>query len=143
MGKAATSEIQLTEVIPGIRHRTPARGHSHRDRSGDGLPPGSVASHERAPRRAENAAAFQTTAWLTRHVPFLERCRRRYGDAFTLRFSTLDPLVFVSDPDSIKRLFSSDRENTLPPGRALTLEPLLGRARSCCWRGRSTCAAAS
>ncbi len=71
-------------------------------------------------------AAFQTTAWLTRHIPFLERCRRRYGDAFTLRFSTLDPLVFVSDPDSIKRLFSGDRENTLPSGRSLTLEPVLG-----------------
>ena len=71
-------------------------------------------------------AALQTMAWLTRHVPFLEGCRRTYGDAFTLRFSTLDPLVFISDPGSIKQLFSGDRDNTLPSGRSLTLEPVLG-----------------
>ena len=71
-------------------------------------------------------AAVQTFGWLTRHIPYLEGCRERYGDTFTLRFSTLDPLVFITDPASIKRLFANDRDNTLPSGRALTLEPVLG-----------------
>jgi cytochrome P450 len=69
----------------------------------------------------------QTVAWLTRHVSFLEACRRDYGDAFTLRFTGVGPLVFVSDPASVKRLFAADRENTLPEGRSLTLEPILGK----------------
>jgi cytochrome P450 len=71
-------------------------------------------------------ALVQTGRWLTRHLPLLEDCRRRYGDAFTLRFTGLDPLVFVNDPESAKRIFSADRENTLPEGRSLTLEPVLG-----------------
>jgi cytochrome P450 len=71
-------------------------------------------------------AAVQTLRWLTRHLPLLEECRARYGDAFTLRFATLPPLVFVSDPDSAKRIFAADRENSLPAGRSLTLEPVLG-----------------
>lgn len=63
---------------------------------------------------------------MTRHLPFMERCRERYGGTFTLRFPTLDPLVVISDPDAIKALFAADRDNTLPSGRALTLEPILG-----------------
>src|SRR4051812_3291258 len=72
-------------------------------------------------------APVQTVRWLTRHVPLLEDCRRRWGDAFTLRFTGLPPLVFVSDPESAKSIFSADRENSLPAGRSLTLEPVLGK----------------
>ncbi len=79
------------------------------------LPPG-----PRAP------AAVQALGWMIRHLPFLERCRERHGGTFTLRFPTLDPLVVISDPDSVKALFAADRENTLPSGRALTLEPIVG-----------------
>lgn len=71
-------------------------------------------------------AAIQTLRWLTRHLPLLEECRARYGDAFTLRFSTLPPLVFLDDPAAAKQLFSGDRQGSLPSGRALTLEPVLG-----------------
>ncbi len=71
-------------------------------------------------------AAVQTLRWLTRHLPLMEDCRARWGDAFTLRFSTLPPLVFVSDPGSTKRIFAGDRQNSLPAGRSLTLEPVLG-----------------
>lgn len=71
-------------------------------------------------------ATLQTLGWLTRHLPFLERCRSRYGPTFTLRIATLDPLVVISDPVSIKALFARDRENALPAGRALTLEPIVG-----------------
>lgn len=80
-----------------------------------GLPPGPSAP-----------AAIQTARWLTRHLAFLEDCRQRYGDAFTLRFSTIGPLVFVADPGSAKQLFSADREHGLPRGRSALLEPILG-----------------
>ena len=71
-------------------------------------------------------AIVQTGRWLRSHLALLEDCRRRYGDAFTLRFTGVGKLVFVSDPDSARRLFTSDRENSLPPGRSLLLEPVLG-----------------
>jgi len=71
-------------------------------------------------------APVQTARWLTRHIPLLEDCRSRYGETFTLRFTGIGPLVFLSDPESAKTLFSNDRENTLPAGRTLLLEPVLG-----------------
>lgn len=81
----------------------------------DDLPPG-----PRQPR------FVQTGRWLTRHLPLLEDCRRRYGDAFTLRLSAVGPLVMVADPDSARRLFAADREHSLPAGRSTLLEPILG-----------------
>ncbi len=78
------------------------------------------------PPGPRSPSPVQTLGWLSRHIPYLEGCRDRYGDTFTLRFTTLDPLVFVSNPTAIKALFANDRDNTLPSGRALTLEPVLG-----------------
>lgn len=81
----------------------------------NGLPPG--------PRLP---AVAQTARWLTRLVPLLEDSRRRFGPTFTLCLSGVGPLVMISDPPSIKRLFGADRSNRLPPGRGLVLEPVLG-----------------
>jgi cytochrome P450 len=65
--------------------------------------------------------------WITRPIPFLERCQRRYGDVFTVRF-VVGEAVFVSDPELIKTVFLGD-PNVLHAGEAnaLPLEPLLGR----------------
>ncbi|MGX9789672.1 cytochrome P450 [Mycobacterium sp. MMS18-G62] len=35
-------------------------------------------------------------------------CGRRYGDVFTLRIATLPPLVYLSDPAEIKKVFAGD-----------------------------------
>ena len=71
----------------------------------------------------------QMLRWLTRPVAFLESCRRRYGDAFSVMFLGFrSPMVMVSDPAAISALYT-EREHGLPPGRALSLEPLVG-ARS-------------
>lgn len=73
--------------------------------------------------------AVQTLGWLTRPVSFLEDCRRRFGDAFSVTFVGFrTPMVMVSDPAVIRAVYS-ERTNGLPPGRALMLEPLVG-ARS-------------
>jgi len=79
----------------------------------NGLPPG--------PRLPP---ALQTVGLLTRMVPLLERCRRRYGQTFTLRVLGAGELVFISDPPSIKRMFSGPTR--LPHGRTLILEPVVG-----------------
>ena len=73
--------------------------------------------------------AVQTARWLFRPIGFLDACRRRHGDAFSVKFLGFQtPMVVISDPDSIRALYTS-RENGLPPGRSFALEPIMG-ARS-------------
>jgi cytochrome P450 len=72
------------------------------------------------------APAVQTARWMFRPLEFLDSCRRRYGDAFSVTFVGFQsPSVFISDPNAIRDLYRS-RENTLPPGRSLALEPVMG-----------------
>ena len=82
------------------------------------LPPGPV-SHP----------VFQTLRWFYRPLPYLEDCRRQFGETFSVRFIGFKtPMVMFSDPEAVKATYTN-RENGLPPGRNLVLEPLLG-ARS-------------
>jgi cytochrome P450 family 138 len=69
--------------------------------------------------------AVQTLAMLTRQRPYLERCRRRYGDVFSLRILGLHRLVVVSDPALIKSTFRADAA-TLHAGSRSPLRPVLG-----------------
>jgi cytochrome P450 len=71
----------------------------------------------------------QTLRWLVRPIAFMESCRRRFGDAFSIQllgFQT--PMVMLSDPDSIRALYTN-AEHRLPPGRTFALRPIMG-ARS-------------
>ena len=71
----------------------------------------------------------QTLRWLSRPLPFLDSCRRRYGDAFSLKFLGFQtPMVMVSDPGVIRALYTTGKHG-LPPGRTITLQPVMG-ARS-------------
>jgi cytochrome P450 len=64
--------------------------------------------------------------WLLAPVAFMESCRRRHGDAFTVRFVGFEqPMVLISDPAAIRALYAQ-REQRLPPGRFLTLRPMVG-----------------
>jgi cytochrome P450 family 135 len=64
--------------------------------------------------------------WLTAPVAFMEACRRRHGDAFSVRFLGFErPMVMLSDPRAIRALYSSS-EHGLPPGRVIALRPIMG-----------------
>jgi cytochrome P450 len=64
--------------------------------------------------------------WAFRPIQFLEDCRRRYGDSFSVRFVGFErPMVMISDPVAIKALYQ-ERPQVLPPGRNIILEPILG-----------------
>ena len=79
------------------------------------LPPGPTAG-----------PALQTMRWLVRPIAFLEACRRRYGDAFSVRFLGFEtPLVMVSKPEVLRALYSESGHG-LPPGRTLSLRPITG-----------------
>jgi len=79
------------------------------------LPPGPAEPH-----------LVQTLRWLTRPIAFLESCRRRYGDNFSVQFLSFQrPTVMLSDPEAIRVLYS-ERSHGLPPGRSIALLPVMG-----------------
>ena len=51
-------------------------------------------------------AVLQTVQWVRRPEQFLERCRDRHGDPFTLRFPGLGTFVFFSEPSAIREIFT-------------------------------------
>ncbi|MEI6447835.1 MAG: cytochrome P450 [Actinomycetes bacterium] len=68
----------------------------------------------------------QTLAWSLRTPPFLGRNRERYGDVFTMRIAAADPIVVVSDPELVKKVFTGD-PNILRAGEGnAILGPVLG-----------------
>ena len=65
--------------------------------------------------------------WILRPVPFIEGCRERYGDFFTVRF-VIGPIVWISDPHVIKSVFTGDPDVLhAGEGNAAPLEPIMGR----------------
>ena len=69
---------------------------------------------------------LQSARFIARPVPMMERCRREFGGTFTLRVLPVGEVVFISDPPSLKALFTADRVNTIAAGRNVILAPLLG-----------------
>ncbi|HEX8856868.1 MAG TPA: cytochrome P450 [Thermoleophilaceae bacterium] len=71
-------------------------------------------------------AAVQTLNWIVRPEAFMRESAALYGEAFTVRLAQIGRLVFVWDPDELKRIFTADR-GVLRAGEAnFTLEPVLG-----------------
>jgi cytochrome P450 len=78
------------------------------------------------PPEPSSPPLVQMLRWTFRPIPFLEDCRRRYGDSFSLRFVGFErPMVLISDPEAIKALYREPAHG-LPPGRDTILGPILG-----------------
>ncbi|HEY0632726.1 MAG TPA: cytochrome P450 [Thermoleophilaceae bacterium] len=71
-------------------------------------------------------AALQTAAWIARPAPFMERARRRYGDAFTVRLAQVGTFVFTTDPDVLKTVFTTGPDKLRAGEANVALEPVLG-----------------
>jgi cytochrome P450 len=69
----------------------------------------------------------QTARFVFRPIPFLERWRAELGETYRANLFGPGDVVFLSDPESIKKLFTADRVNTIAPGRNIILAPLLGK----------------
>lgn len=72
------------------------------------------------------SAEEQSARWSSEPLPFLEECRERYGDTFTLRLRHLDTWVLLSDPEDVKRVFSTDTNDLGVGVPNLALRPVLG-----------------
>ncbi len=80
------------------------------------LPPGPAAP-----------AALQTIAWVARPTDLLRRSAARYGEPFTLRTLWADaPMVLVSDPATVKRVYAAPPESLRGGASSTVLEPFAG-----------------
>ena len=78
------------------------------------------------PPRPSLPKVLQTTRWIARPDSFMRRCRREYGDVFTVRLNQVGDIVFLCDPADIKTVFTADPD-TLRAGEAnVVLRPVLG-----------------
>ncbi len=81
------------------------------------------------PPEPAGSPLVQTLRWSFRPLPFMQDCREKLGDSFSVKFVGFErPMVMISDPVAIKALYT-EREHGLPPGRDIVLKPILG-ARS-------------
>jgi cytochrome P450 family 135 len=78
------------------------------------------------PPEPKSSPLVQTLRWAYRPLPFMQECRERYGDSFSVKFLGFErPMVLISDPAAIKALYM-ERSHGLPPGRDIILKPILG-----------------
>jgi cytochrome P450 len=84
-----------------------------------------IARH-RLPPGPRMPAAVQTLAWWNRSIPFMERCRARFGRRWTLRLLGTPPFVMISDPEQIRELFAASPEVLHPGEGAAILGPIVG-----------------
>src|SRR5580693_2917009 len=87
-----------------------------------------------APSSAEKPAALppgprmpspmQATGWALRPLAFMDRCAERYGEIFTLRVRRSRPWVFLTNPEHVKRVFTTEPQ--LMRAGAGEANPLLG-----------------
>ena len=70
--------------------------------------------------------ALQSYMLFGHTLRFLHRCRRRYGDVFTVHAAPMGKLVYFADPAAIKEVFTGDN-SLLHAGEANNiLEPVMG-----------------
>ena len=82
-------------------------------------------------------AAMQTARWLLGSTTFMDRCRDRFGDMFTLHLvakatsgpaakRSRGPLVFLADPELVRQVFTADPDVMRTGDTNRFLEPLVG-----------------
>jgi cytochrome P450 family 135 len=52
----------------------------------------------------------QTLEWMYRPIPFMERCRRKYGPIFSLNLGPAGRVIMVAEPDAAKTVLTADPE---------------------------------
>ena len=81
----------------------------------------------RLPPGPPEPAAIQMSEWIVRPTALLRRCHARYGEPFTLNINWSDaPMVFVSDPADIRRVFAADQDVLRGGESSSVLEPFAG-----------------
>lgn len=69
-------------------------------------------------------SALQAAGWALRPLAFMDRCAERYGEIFTLRVRRNRPWVFLTNPEHVKQVFTTEPQ--LLRAGAGEANPLLG-----------------
>lgn len=85
--------------------------------------PTDLSSAPPGPRRERHLLGVH---WLLAEHDLLERCRRAYGEIFTLRIWPVGVLVLVGDPAEVKRVFTGDSEQLRAGEGNAVMEPVAG-----------------
>jgi cytochrome P450 len=96
----------------------------------------SATRSDTSPPSLSEPPLVQTLRWFARPIAFMESARRRYGDAFGVTFLGFErPMVMLSDPQAIRALYT-EQAHGLPPGRTISLLPVLGASSVLLLEGR-------
>ena len=83
------------------------------------------------PPHVRSSRLAQAVELYRRPLEFSERCRRTYGECFSVRLppSFPGPVTFVSDPEAVKAVFAADGTDRIESGSisAAMMEPVIGR----------------
>ena len=90
-------------------------------------PPAAVPVREGLPPGPRAPAFWQTLRLYRDWSGYLEECRRRYGDAFTLHFLAIGRWAYFSDPDVLKGVFQGPPDVFRAGEARAMLEPVAGR----------------
>ncbi len=78
------------------------------------------------PNGPQTPKLVQMLQWIVSPMSFMETCAKRYGDIFTLQLN--NPVVFVSNPQALQQILSSDtKEFETPSDWNTPFEPMLGK----------------
>jgi cytochrome P450 len=83
------------------------------------------------PAGPRSPGVIQALSWVWRPGPWLEHCRARYGDCFTIRLpgfgdAGLKPVVLISDPGLVKEVFSGGARFAQVNASRRALAPVFG-----------------
>ncbi len=78
------------------------------------------------PPGPRHPSVLSTYHWLQRPYEFLEECRDRYGDTFSLRFRGLPTFAIYSRPEDVKEIFADDGDLMHGGELNLSLRAFLG-----------------
>ena len=71
-------------------------------------------------------SAVQLWRWLWEPLSYLEECRARFGETFTLRIPGMPPLVILTNPEHIRDVFAANGDDMHAGEVATALRPFLG-----------------
>jgi cytochrome P450 len=99
--------------------------HSPRQGSGHGRTIRRVTAAPLPP--GPSAIPLNLLGWTARPVPFMERCRRRYGERFTVDMGPPEgKWIFLTQPGEIREVFTAPADVLHPGEGARILEPIVG-----------------
>jgi cytochrome P450 len=81
-----------------------------------------------APPGPRTPGVVQTLEWMYRPIPFIEGCRRRYGDVFSLRLGPRRNTVVVAEPAAARQVMRGDPSVFRAGDANGILKPVVGPA---------------